>query len=62
MRGQPLADGGFEKFRIGISKERFRDEMEQIVPWKEFTRVIELYCPKSECAGRTPVQGEVRSG
>jgi len=55
MRQQTLAEGGFEKYRKKTRKEQFLDEMEQIVPWKELTEVIEPYYPKPEGAGRRPL-------
>lgn len=54
MRKETLGEGGFDKFRKKTRKERFLDEMEQIIPWKELTLVIEPYFPKPEAAGRRP--------
>ena len=46
MRQQTLADSGFEKFRKKTRKERFLDDMEQIIPWQELCGAIEPYYPK----------------
>lgn len=55
MRQQSLAAGGFEKYRKKTRKEVFLEEMEQIIPWKELSAVIEPFYPKPEGAGRRPV-------
>ena len=43
MRQQTLADEGFEKYRKPTRRERFLDEMERIIPWRELTEVIEPF-------------------
>ena len=55
MRQQTLAGNGFEKYRKKTRKELFLEDMEQIIPWKELTAVIEPYYPKPKGAGRRPV-------
>ncbi len=55
MRQQTLADSSFEKFRKKTRKEKFLDDMERIIPWRELTEAIEPYYPKPEGAGRRPV-------
>jgi hypothetical protein len=44
-----------EKFRKKTRKERFLDDMEQIIPWQEPCGAIEPHYPKPEGAGRRPV-------
>ena len=55
MRQQTLAGSGFEKFRKKTRKERFLDDMEQIIPWQDLCVAIEPNYPKPEGAGRRPV-------
>ncbi len=43
MRQQTLADSSFEKFRKKTRKEKFLDDMERIIPWRELTEAIEPY-------------------
>jgi IS5 family transposase len=55
MRQQTLAtQTGFEKYGRKTKRERFLDEMEQIVPWAELQARVEPYYPKGE-NGRPPV-------
>jgi IS5 family transposase len=56
MRQQTLAaQTGFEKYGRKTRRERFLEEMEQIVPWAELHALVEAYYPKGE-KGR-PVMG-----
>ncbi len=55
MKQQSLEATGFEKYRKKTRKERFLEEMEQIIPWKELCDVIEPYYPKPKGAGRKPI-------
>ena len=55
MRQNSFSDAGFEKYRKKTRKEQFLEEMENIIPWKELTQVIEPFYPKPEGAGRRPV-------
>jgi IS5 family transposase len=55
MRQQTLAaQTGFEKYGRKTKRERFLEEMEQIVPWAELQEVVEPHYPKGE-NGRPPV-------
>lgn len=55
MRQQTLAtQTGFEKYGRKSKRERFLDEMEQIVPWAELEALVEPHYPKGE-NGRPPV-------
>jgi len=55
VRQQTLAaQTGFEKYGRKSKRERFLDEMEQIVPWAELQELIEPNYPKGE-NGRPPV-------
>src|SRR5438309_5928163 len=55
MRQQTLAaQTGFEKYGRKTKRERFLEEMEQIVPWAELQALIEPHYPKGE-NGRPPV-------
>src|SRR5258707_4019834 len=55
MRQQTLAaQTGFEKYGRKTKRERFLEEMEQIVPWAELQALIEPHYPQGE-NGRPPV-------
>ena len=55
MRQRTLAEGGFEKYRKVTRRERFLEEMGQVVPWQRLVREIEPHYPKGEGPGRPPV-------
>lgn len=55
MRQISLATEGFEKYRKTTKKELFLKQMDEIIPWKELSEVIEPYYPKPEGAGRKPI-------
>ena len=52
---QTLSENGFEKFRKKTRKERFLEEMETIIPWKELAKVIKPFYPQSKGVGRPPI-------
>src|SRR5712692_8113498 len=55
MRQQTLAaQTGFEKYGRKSKRERFLEEMEQVVPWAELQALVEPHYPKGE-NGRPPV-------
>ena len=55
MRQQTLAaQRGYEKYGRKSKRERFLEEMEQIVPWAELQALVEPYYPKGE-NGRPPI-------
>src|SRR6201984_1200305 len=55
MRQQTLAaQTGFEKYGRKTKRERFLEEMEQLVPWAELQALVEPYYPKGE-NGRPPI-------
>jgi IS5 family transposase len=55
MRQQTLAaQTGFEKYGRKSKRERFLDEMEQVVPWADLQALVEPHYPKGE-NGRPPV-------
>src|ERR1019366_8241242 len=55
MRQQTLAaQTGFEKYGRKTKRERFLEEMEQVVPWVELQALVEPHYPKGE-NGRPPV-------
>ena len=55
MRQGILADGGFEKYRKVTRRERFLEEMEQVIPWQRLVRKVEPHYPKGEGRGRPPI-------
>ena len=52
---QTLSENGFEKFRKKTRKERFLEEMETIIPWKELAKVIKPFYPQPKRVGRPPI-------
>jgi len=54
MRQQSFAAEDFEIYRKKTRKEKFLEEMESILPWKELSEVIEPYYPVPKKAGRRP--------
>src|SRR5438876_5360697 len=55
MRQQTLAaQTGFEKYGRKTKRERFLEEMQQVVPWAELEALVEPHYPKGE-NGRPPV-------
>lgn len=46
---------GFEKHSKKTRKERFLDEMDQVIPWKKLTEALAPYYPNPQGAGRRPV-------
>ena len=55
MRQQTFAEEGFERYRKAMRRERFLDEMDRLIPWRELCEVIEPFYPKAQGAGRTAV-------
>ena len=55
MRQTTLSDAGFDKYSKKTRKERFLDDMDKIIPWKELTEAIEPFYPKPKGAGRRPI-------
>ena len=55
MRQQSFANVSFEKYRKTTRKEKFLNDMDQIIPWKELMALIEPFYPKPKGAGRRPV-------
>lgn len=55
MRQKTLADEGFEKYRKPTRREKFLDDMEEIIPWRELCDAIEPFYPRPKGAGRRPV-------
>jgi IS5 family transposase len=55
MRQKTFAECGFEKYRKPTRRELFLAEMNEIIPWRELSEVIEPFYPKAEGAGRPPI-------
>lgn len=55
MRQTTLAEGSFAKYKKETKKEIFLNQMDQIVPWKELSKVIAPHYPKPKGSGRRPV-------
>lgn len=54
MKQKGFAEG-FDKYRKLARRERFLEEMDQIIPWKELRELIEPFFPKGKGAGRPPI-------
>ncbi len=49
-----LAEADFEVHRKKTRKERFLEDMEKVVPWRDLVKLIEPFYPKSGGVGRQP--------
>ena len=52
---QTFAEVTCEQYRKPTRRERFRDEMNRVVPWADLVAAIEPIYPKAEGPGRLPV-------
>jgi len=52
---QKSFSSGFEKHRKQTRKEKFLDEMDRIIPWKDLSQSLEPYYPNPQGAGRRPI-------
>ncbi|MYH90174.1 MAG: IS5/IS1182 family transposase, partial [Gammaproteobacteria bacterium] len=52
MRQITLSGAGFDKYRKETRKERFLDNMEKIIPWKEPADALGPCYPNPKGAGR----------
>ena len=50
-----FAEEGFEKHRKMTRREKFLDEMDQIVPWAELAEAIVPFYSRPEGAGRRSI-------
>jgi transposase, IS5 family len=55
MRQKGFADSGFDQYRKKTRKERFLEEMDTVIPWKELCAAIEPFYPKPPGAERRPI-------
>lgn len=55
MQQQTFAEVTFEQYRKSTRRERFLDEMDRVIPWRELAAIIEPFYPKADGAGRPPV-------
>lgn len=55
MRQRTLAEEGFERYRKPTRREKFLEEMQQVIPWSGLCAVIEPFYPKGEGRGRPPI-------
>ena len=55
MRQTTLAEGSFARYKKATRKEKFLQQMDEIIPWKELGRVIAPHYPKPKGAGRRPI-------
>ncbi|PCJ54436.1 MAG: hypothetical protein COA70_04745 [Planctomycetota bacterium] len=54
MRQTTFAEEGFERYRKPTHREKFLDEMDQIVPWKRLFKAVKPCYPKGQ-GGRPPI-------
>jgi len=52
---QKSFSSGFERHRKQTRKEKFLEEMDRIIPWKELSQSLEPHYPNPQGAGRRPV-------
>ena len=55
MRQSILAGRRVERYRKRTRREKFLDEMEKVVPWRELCEELEPFYPKVHGAGRPPI-------
>lgn len=55
MQQQTFAEVTFERYRKPTRRERFLEERDRVIPWRELAAVIEPFYPKADGAGRPPV-------
>ena len=55
MRQRTLAEEGGERYRKPTRREKFLDEMQQVIPWSGLCAVIEPFYPKGGGRGRPPI-------
>lgn len=53
-RQQSFAESGFDVHRKPTRKERFLNEMDEVVPWADLVALIEPHYPKAGGVGRQP--------
>jgi IS5 family transposase len=52
---QSTFSSGFEKHSKKTRKERFLEEMDQVIPWKDLSKALEPHYPNPQGAGRRPI-------
>lgn len=52
---QSTFSSGFEKHHKKTRKERFLEEMDQVIPWKDLSKALEPHYPNPQGAGRRPI-------
>lgn len=52
---QKTFSSGFEKHNKQTRKERFLDEMDQVIPWQALSKGLARYYPNPQGAGRRPI-------
>jgi len=51
MRQTTLAEGSFAKYKKPTRKEKFLIQMDEIIPWKGLSKVIEPHYPRPKAVG-----------
>jgi len=54
-RQNSFSDASFEKYRKPTRKERFLNEMNDVIPWVDLAKTVEPFYPKPKGAGRRPI-------
>lgn len=52
---QKTFSSGFEKHSKKTRKERFLEEMDQVIPWQDLSKALAPYYPNPQGAGRRPI-------
>ena len=55
MRQTTLAEGAFAKYKKPTRKEKFLAQLNEVIAWKELSKVIEPDYPKPKGSGRRPI-------
>ena len=55
MRQSTFTEGTFAQYKKPTRKEKFLAQMEEIIPWKELSQVIEPHYPNPKGSGRRPI-------
>ena len=58
MKQLTLSSAGFDQFSKKTRKERFLEQMNAVIPWRELVQMIEPFFPNPKGPGRRPVSLE----
>lgn len=58
MQQPTLSSAGFDQFTKKTRRERFLEQMDAVVPWRDLVQLIEPFYPGTEGPGRRPINLE----